>query len=112
MLDQPFDYAGLLAELKAQIGAVRTRATLAVNRELVLLYWSIGKQILAQQSRAGWGAKVVQQLATDLRAEFPEMQGLSKRNLQYMKAFAESYPDQEFVQQVVALLPWGHNVRH
>jgi predicted nuclease of restriction endonuclease-like (RecB) superfamily len=111
MLDLPFDYAGFLGELKAQIRAARTRAALAVNRELILLYWGIGKQILEQQSKAGWGAKVVQQLAADLRSEFPDMQGLSRTNLLYMRAFAEAYPDWNFVQQVVGQLPWGHNVR-
>ncbi len=108
MLDPQFDYPSLLTDLKTQILAARTKAALAVNHELILLYWSIGRQILEQQSRQGWGAKVVPQLAKDLRLEFPEMQGLSKRNLQYMRAFAEAYPE-EFVQQVAAQLPWFHN---
>jgi predicted nuclease of restriction endonuclease-like (RecB) superfamily len=98
----------LLTDLKIQIRAARTKAALAVNHELILLYWSIGRQILEQQTRQGWGAKVVPQLAKDLRLEFPEMQGLSKRNLQYMRAFAEADPE-EFVQQVAAQLPWFHN---
>jgi predicted nuclease of restriction endonuclease-like (RecB) superfamily len=106
MLKPQFDYPTLLSDLKTQIRAARTKAALAVNRELILLYWSIGKQILEQQSRQGWGAKVVPQLAKDLRLEFPDMQGLSKRNLQYMQAFAGAYPSLEFVQQVVAQLPF------
>jgi predicted nuclease of restriction endonuclease-like (RecB) superfamily len=105
------DYAAFLTDLKTRIRAARTKAALAVNRELVLLYWQIGQGILERQARFGWGSKVVQQLATDLLEEFPDMQGLSRRNLMYMKAFAEAYPEEEFVQQLVAQLPWGHNVR-
>ncbi len=108
---QSFDYATFVTGLKTQIRSARTSAALAVNRELVLLYWNIGKQILDQQAKAGWGAKVVEQLAKDLRHEFPEMQGLSRTNLLYMRAFAEAYPNLEFVQQIVGQLPWGHNVR-
>jgi predicted nuclease of restriction endonuclease-like (RecB) superfamily len=108
MLEPQFDYPTLLTDLKTQIRTARTKAALAVNHELILLYWSIGQQILEQQSRQGWGAKVVPQLAKDLRLEFPEMQGLSKRNLHYMRAFAEAYLE-EFVQQVAAQLPWFHN---
>jgi predicted nuclease of restriction endonuclease-like (RecB) superfamily len=111
MLEPQFDYPTLLSDLKTQIRAARTKAALAVNRELILLYWSIGQQILEQQSRQGWGAKVVPQLAKDLRLEFPDIQGLSRTNLLYMRAFAEAYPNLEFVQQVVGQLPWGHNVR-
>ncbi len=105
------DYAGLLAELKARILAARVTAALAVNQELILLYWSIGRDILARQDVEGWGARVIDRLAEDLRREFPEMTGLSGRNLRYMRAFAEAWPDRDFVQQVVARLPWGHNVR-
>ncbi len=109
MLEPLFDYPSLLSDLKTQIRAARTKAALAVNRELVLLYWNIGRQILEQQTRQGWGAKVIEQLAKDLRLEFPDMQGLSKRNLQYMRAFAEAYPDEPFVQQAAAQIPWFHN---
>src|ERR1700743_1175820 len=115
MTDPPFvpdpDYTALLAELKARIGAARVSAALAVNQELTLLYWSIGQDILARQGQEGWGARVVDRLADDLRREFPEMTGLSGRNLRYMRTFAEAWPDREIVQQLVARLPWGHNVR-
>lgn len=104
-------YSALLTALKERIRAARFRAALAVNRELVLLYWEIGRDILARQEEEGWGAKIIDRLAEDLRRDFPEMTGLSARNLKYMRAFAEAYPDPEFVQQVVALLPWGHNIR-
>jgi predicted nuclease of restriction endonuclease-like (RecB) superfamily len=104
-------YETFLTDLKDRIHAARTRASLAVNRELVLLYWEIGRDILERQQREGWGAKVIERLAEDLSREFPEMKGLSSRNLKYMRAFAEAWPEKEFVQQVVAQLPWGHNVR-
>jgi len=105
------DYATLLATLKERIRSARLRAAVAVNQELILLYWSIGRDILGRMSAEGWGAKVVQRLARDLRRDFPEMTGLSPRNLTYMQAFAAAYPDQQIVQQVVAQLPWGHNLR-
>lgn len=97
MLEPQFNYSSLLIDLKTQIRAARTKAALAVNRELILLYWSIERQILEQQKRQGWGAKVVPQLAKDLQLEFPEMKGLSRTNLLYMRAFAKTYPDEAFV---------------
>ena len=106
----PTGYAELLENLKSRIRTARVQAALAVNRELVLLYWDIGRSILERQEQEGWGAKVIERLADDLRREFPDMQGLSRRNLLYMRAFAEAYPDGEFVQQVAAQLPWFHNV--
>lgn len=104
-------YNDFLRELKERIRSAQVRAVLAVNRELVLLYWQIGRDILTRQQQQGWGAKVIDRLATDLRSSFPEMKGFSPRNLKYMRAFAEAYSDEQFVQQVVARIPWGHNVR-
>lgn len=106
----PEGYADWLAELKSRIHAAQQRATLAVNRELVLLYWQIGRDILTRQARQGWGAKVIDRLAHDLRTAFPEMKGFSPRNLKYMRAFAEAWPEAEFVQEVLAQLPWYHHL--
>ena len=106
----PEGYADWLADLKGRIHTAQQRATLAVNRELVLLYWQIGRDILARQAQAGWGAKVIERLAQDLRAAFPDMKGFSRANLMYMRAFAEAWPDAEIVQQAVGQLPWGHNL--
>lgn len=106
----PAGYADWLAELKSRIHTAQQRATLAVNRELVVLYWQIGRDILARQAEQGWGARVIERLAEDLRTAFPDMKGFSPRNLKYMRAFAEAWPDAEFVQQAVAQLPWGHNL--
>jgi predicted nuclease of restriction endonuclease-like (RecB) superfamily len=104
-------YASLLAELKERIRTARLKAAVAVNEELILLYWSIGRDILDRQTAAGWGARVIDRLAADLRRDFPEMTGLSPRNLKYMRAFAEAFPESEIVQQVVARLPWGHAIK-
>ncbi|MCB2021551.1 MAG: DUF1016 family protein [Burkholderiaceae bacterium] len=106
----PQGYAEWLAELKRRIHTVQQRATLAVNRELVLLYWQIGRDVLARQAEQGWGAKVIDRLAKDLRAAFPDMKGFSPRNLKYMRAFADAWPDGEFVQAVLAQLPWYHQL--
>jgi predicted nuclease of restriction endonuclease-like (RecB) superfamily len=108
--DVPTDYAALLAELKERIAGARLKAALAVNAELILLYWQIGHDILRRQRDEGWGAKVIDRLAADLRHAFPEMTGLSARNLKYMRAFAEAYPDRQIVQQLAAQLPWGHTM--
>lgn len=76
----------------------------------MLLYWQIGRDILVRQGREGWGAKVIERLAQDLRNAFPDMKGFARANLMYMRAFAEAWPDDAIVQQVVGQLPWGHNL--
>ena len=104
-------YDNFLCNIKQRIQTAQVRAALAVNRELVILYWQIGKDILTRQQQQGWGAKVIDRLAIDLKSAFPGMKGFSRTNLLYMRAFAEAYPDEEFVQQVVGQIPWGHHVR-
>jgi predicted nuclease of restriction endonuclease-like (RecB) superfamily len=106
----PEAYYDWLAELKVKIHNAQQRATLSVNREMILLYWQIGSEILTRQDKQGWGSKVVQRLAHDLRTTFPEMKGFSVRNLKYMRAFAEAWPNIEFVQGVLAQLPWYHQL--
>ncbi len=106
----PTGYADWLAELKTRIHNAQQRAALAVNRELVLLYWQIGRDILARQAEQGWGAKVIERLAHDLRTAFPQVKGFSRANLMYMRSFAEAWPDAAIVQQAVGQLPWGHNL--
>ena len=76
---------------------------------MVLLYWQIGRDILTRQEQEGWGAKVIDRLAADLRRAFPDMTGLSPRNLKYMRAFAAAWPDEPIVQQAAAQIPWFHN---
>jgi predicted nuclease of restriction endonuclease-like (RecB) superfamily len=102
-------YAELLEQLKARVRSTQVRAARAANTEVLGLYWSIGRDILDRQDTAGWGTGVVEQLAADLRLEFPDQRGWSRRNLLYMRAFAEAWPDLEKdVPQPVAQLPWGH----
>ena len=125
-------YAKLLADIKARIQAAQTRAVLAVNAELIRLYWGIGRLLDERQAAEGWGAGVIPRLANDLRNELPELKGFSSRNLDRMLAFARAYPEPgEFSPQAVAKslggapspqpvakstadsllwqLPWGHH---
>lgn len=111
MIPEDKSYASFLSDLKQRISTARVKAALAVNKELILLYWHIGTEILQRQNNEGWGSKVIAQLAKDLKREFPDMKGLSSRNLKYMRTFAESWPEESIVQQLVAQIPWGHNVR-
>jgi predicted nuclease of restriction endonuclease-like (RecB) superfamily len=103
-------YTDWLSDLKSRIQTARMRAALAVNTELVRLYWEIGRDILARQQQQGWGAKVIERLAADLRNEFQDMKGFSRANMLYMRAFAEAWPDEAIVQQLVGQLPWGQNL--
>jgi predicted nuclease of restriction endonuclease-like (RecB) superfamily len=102
-------YAALLADIQDRIERSQVRAAVAVNRELVLLYWGIGADISRRQKNEGWGTKVIENLSRDLKRSFPDMDGFSVRNLKYMKAFADAWPDEEIVQQAAAQIPWFHN---
>jgi len=103
----PAGYAELLEDLKATVAATRWRTQRTVNTELLRLYWNIGNAVLRRQRTEGWGTRVIDRLSTDLRSAFPEMRGLSQRNLVYMRTFAAAWPA-EIAQQPVAQLPWGH----
>jgi len=105
----PDNYDDFFRNLKERIRSAQVKAALAVNQELVLLYWQIGQEILHRQQEAGWGAKVIDRLAQDLKIEFPEITGFSPRNLKYMRTFAETYPDETIVHQLGAQIPWKHN---
>lgn len=118
-------YTHVLQKLKDKIKSSQQKAILAVNNELLGVYWEIGNAIAEQEKLAGWGGKIIDKLATDLKAEFPEMKGLSPRNLRYMRDFALAWPeilqqpaaklqstDNELdviLQQLAAKLPWGHH---
>ncbi len=106
-------YQRWLGELKQTIQNSQQSATLAVNKRLLQLYWQLGKSILQQQKEQGWGAKVIEQVAKDLKQAFPHLKGFSRSNLMYMRSFAEAWPsfaDDSIVQQAVGQLPWGHNL--
>lgn len=109
--EPPEGYAHWLADLKTRIQNAQQRASLAVNHELIGLYWQIGRDILARQAAQGWGAKVIERLAEDLRAAFPAMKGFSRTNLLYMRAFAEAWPDAAIVQGVLGQLE-GSEIVH
>ncbi len=104
------DYQQFLKALKNRITQAQVRAGLAVNRELVLLYWQTGLDILTTQQEQGWGAKTIDYLSADLQRALPSMKGFSTRNLKYMRAFAEAWSDEEIVQALLAQITWYHNI--
>ncbi|KLK89389.1 hypothetical protein SZ63_00670 [Methanoculleus sediminis] len=108
--DLPADYAAVLGDIKERIQSEHLRITLAANAAMILLYWDIGKIILDRQKSEGWGAKVIDRLAHDLKLAFPDMTGFSPRNLKYMRTFSRSWPDREFVQRTIAQIPWRSNI--
>ncbi len=107
----PESYATTLQEIKTHLRNARVRAVLAANPIVIEAYWQTGKIILARQKEAAWGAKVIDRLAADLQEAFPDMGGLTRRNLFSMRAFAESFPDGPIVKQLVSQLPWGQIIR-
>lgn len=116
------DYLLFFAKLKNDIEQARLKAVLSVNEQLLELYWKIGKNILSQQNTEGWGAKIIDKLSSDLKSSFPDMSGISPRNLKYMRAFADAYPEfvqvplaqikgaPAIVQVPLAQLPWYHHI--
>ncbi|MEG1256848.1 PDDEXK nuclease domain-containing protein [Clostridium sp.] len=109
-IDKNNEYNNLIKGIKDKIRGSQQKAILAVNKELLILYWNIGKVILSSQEKEGWGAKVIDNISKEIKNEFPDLKGFSSRNLKYMRKFAEEYSDFQFVQQVVAQIPWSHNV--
>ena len=104
-------YAALLTDVKARIQHAQTRAILAVNAELVRLYWDIGRVIADRQADEGWGAAVIPRLALELKNELPELKGFSERNIKRMLAFFRAYPKPEaIVPQAAAQLPASEKV--
>jgi predicted nuclease of restriction endonuclease-like (RecB) superfamily len=120
------DYEKFLTNLKARIQQARISAAHSINRELILLYWDVGKGIVEKQQELGWGEAVVESVSADLQREFPHLTGLSPRNLRDMKRLYLTYTDEaiwrqavaklaeknltEFLRQLVAKIPWGHNI--
>lgn len=102
-------YQDFLVDLKQQIREAQIKAALAVNKELILLYWQIGKSILEKQEDQGWGSKVVTRLSKDLKSAFPDMRGFSRTNLLYMRSFAKAWPEEAIVHQLGGQIPWKHN---
>lgn len=107
MLMNNNEYLDIVQTIKQEIQHAQYKATLSVNKELIMLYYNIGKLINEHKS---WGNKFIENLASDIRLSFPNAKGYSVRNLKYMAKFAATYPDEQFVQQAVAQIPWGHTV--
>jgi len=144
MTTLPNSYPTLLKDIKERIQHAQVRAAFSANRELIILYWKIGRLIAKRQQKEGWGAGVIPQLARDLKNELPEVKGFSARNIGRMIQFYRAYPlifsnlpqpvanlsdsdkgqhtnspkavaqfpvqEWENLQQLVAQLPWGHNI--
>jgi predicted nuclease of restriction endonuclease-like (RecB) superfamily len=118
----PNGYGELLEALKTRIRGAQVQAKLAVNRELIQLYWDIGREVAERQQEEGWGSAAIERLSRDLRGAFPDVQGFSPRNLWRMRLLYLSYTrgvgpllplpdvDGEFLPQAVAEIPWGHNI--
>lgn len=103
------DYGQFFDSIKKDIQQSQIKAAIAVNQELILLYWRIGKGLIEKIDNEGWGSKIITTLATDLNRTFPDLSGFSIRNLNYMKRFAKSYPDSNCA-AAAAQIPWGHNM--
>jgi len=106
----PKDYSQILNEIKRRISQERLRTVMAANSAMILLYWDIGNMILQRQASEGWGTKVIDRLALDLKTSFKDMKGLSPRNLKYMRAFASAWPKRIIVQEALAQIPWYHHI--
>lgn len=106
----PADYMTVLKNIKEKIAKTRIRTALSANANMVLLYWDIGNMILLRQKKEGWGAKIIDRLSQDLRESFPDMSGLSPRNLKYMRAFAAAWSNEAIVQEPLAQIPWYHHI--
>ena len=134
-LGLPADYTDFLESLKASVRQSQTKAMLSVNRELIALYWDIGRQIVNRQDREGWGKSIVDRLAADIQINFPGIKGFSPGNVWRMRAFFLAYrtgaqilaqPARELLAtnlsqavtelndpilpQAVSGIPWYHNV--
>jgi len=120
----PSDYPQVLEDVKARIRAAQVKASLSVNRELIALYWDIGKTIVRRQEIEGWGRSVVERLAADIRKEFPDVRGFSPQNLWHMRSLFLAWTseaadlqqavgeiDGENLPQAVGAIPWGHNLQ-
>ena len=102
-------YLDFIEEVKKEIQKQRISVVLNANSSMICLYWNIGRAILQKQEEEGWGTKIIDRMAKDLKDAFPDMSGFSPRNIKYMRKFAECWPDSEIVQQVVAQIPWRTN---
>jgi predicted nuclease of restriction endonuclease-like (RecB) superfamily len=114
----------MLEDIKSRIQVARIKAALSVNRELIELYWHIGRSIVIRQRKEGWGKSIVEKLSRDIKKEFPDNTGFSAQNIWYMRAFYTAWTEKltnlqqpvgdlnsEILLQVVGEIPWGHNIQ-
>jgi predicted nuclease of restriction endonuclease-like (RecB) superfamily len=101
------EYLSIVDSIKSQIKTAQYKAVMSVNSELLLLYWNVGSTINAHSE---WGNKFIENLARDIKLEFPQSTGFSVRNLKYMAKFAKTWSNVKFVQRYVAQIPWRHNI--
>lgn len=105
------EYKEFLKNLKTKVKSSQLRAFIKVNKELLNLYWDIGKSLDYNIKNNKWGSSVVDRLSRDLKKEFPDMKGFSRTNLFSMKSWYKFYENSnEKVQQLVGQIPWGHNI--
>jgi predicted nuclease of restriction endonuclease-like (RecB) superfamily len=109
-MQRPDGYGSLLVEIKERVRIAQYQALKAVNKELVGLYWDIGKMIAQRQKDEGWGKSIVERLAGDLQQEFPGIKGFSVQNLWYMRQFYLEYRSSEKLQPLVGEISWSHNL--
>jgi predicted nuclease of restriction endonuclease-like (RecB) superfamily len=109
-VEMPKGYVAFIKQIKEKIVKQRIKTVLSANISMISLYWEIGHAILERQNKEGWGSKVIDKMSADLKKEFADMMGFSPRNLKYMRKFAESWTDFEFVQRTVAQIPWRSNI--
>lgn len=122
-LQLPANYADVLKSIKMRIQSAQIQAAVAVNKELISLYWDIGHEIISRQESEGWGTAVIERLASDLQKSFPGVKGFSARNIWRIRAFYLAYTqdiqgtldiatdvDAPILPQAVAEIPWGHNL--
>jgi predicted nuclease of restriction endonuclease-like (RecB) superfamily len=114
-IDEPLvktsEYRSFILEIKQRIQTSQIKAAIAVNQELLLLYWDLAERIVTKQQQAAWGDGFLLQISKDLRTEFPEMKGFSKRNLEGMRQWYQFWVAESAIAlQIVAQIPWGHNL--
>ena len=107
MLMNSNEYLEIVESIRDEIKVAQYKAAVSVNRELIMLYYNIGRVINEHKS---WGNKFIDNLAADIKLSFPSATGYSVRNLKYMAKFAELYPDEEIVQATLAQITWYHNI--
>lgn len=105
------DYKAFIQAIKQQVQSVQIKAAVMVNQALLQLYWDLAERIVSQQQTGAWGYGFLLQISRDLQAEFPDMKGFSLRNLKYMRQWFQFWSKEPAIgQQLVAQIPWGHNL--